>query len=105
MCHCWQLRFLSNGQGRKSRHLPRASCWVELNSQRFDAVAEASELPDHSRSACSLQPFAHGLAAFLVANPSVQDHPDQTSPATVGVENTQPPVSYCHAILPAVDSF
>ena len=23
-----------------------------------------------------------------------------TSPATVGVENTQPPVSYCHAIVP-----
>jgi hypothetical protein len=35
-----------------------------LNSQRFDAVAEASELPDHSRSACSFQPFACGLAAL-----------------------------------------
>src|SRR5260370_36812014 len=54
-----------------------ASCWVELNSERFDAVAGASELPDHSRSACSLQPFADGLAAFLVADPSVQDDPDQ----------------------------
>src|SRR5438445_110514 len=30
-------RLRSNGQGRKSRP-PRASCWVELNSQRFDAV-------------------------------------------------------------------
>ena len=48
---------------------PRASCWVELNSQRFDAVADASELADHSGSAYSLQPFAHGLAAFLVADP------------------------------------
>jgi hypothetical protein len=46
-----------------------ASCWVELNSQRFDAVAETSELPDHSRSACSFQPFACGLARFLIVDP------------------------------------
>jgi hypothetical protein len=68
------------GQGRKSRGLLRAS-WVDLNSQRFDAVAEASELPDHSRSAYSLQPLAHDLTAFLVADPSVQDYPDQPTEA------------------------
>src|SRR3981081_5322 len=28
-----------------------------------------------------------------------------TSPATVGVEHTQPPASYCQAILPTVDFF
>ena len=54
-----------------------ASCWVELNSERIDEVGEALELPDHSCSAYSLQPFAHGRAAFLVADPSVQDDPDQ----------------------------
>src|SRR5260370_19702783 len=74
---CLEGLFPSDGQGRQSCHLPRASCWVELNSQRFDAVAEASELPDHSRSACSFQPFACGLATFLVADPSAQDYPDQ----------------------------
>jgi hypothetical protein len=72
---------LDNGQRRKSRRPPGASCWVDLNSQRFHAVAEASELPDHSRSACSLQPFADDLAAFLVAAPSVQDYPDQPTEA------------------------
>src|ERR1700738_4632785 len=70
-----------NGLGRKSRSPLRASCWVDLNSQRFDAVAEASELPDHSRSACSFQSFACGLATFLVADPSVQDDPDQPTKA------------------------
>src|SRR6516165_6337758 len=62
-------------QGRKSR--PPASCWIELNSQRFDPVAKASELPDHSGSAHSLRPFVHGPAPFLVADPLMQNHPDQ----------------------------
>src|SRR5258707_8762870 len=66
-----------DGLGGKSHGAPRASCWVKLNSQRFDAVAEASELPDHSRSACSFQSFACGLATFLVADPSAQNYPDQ----------------------------
>jgi integrase/recombinase XerD len=74
-----------HGQGRKSRRRrgrpPRVSCWVDLNSQGFDAIAEASKLPDHTRGACSLQPFAHNLAAFLVADPSVQDYPDQPTEA------------------------
>ena len=48
-----------------------------MNSQGFDPVAETLELPDHSRSACSLQPFAHALAPFLVADPLMQNHPDQ----------------------------
>jgi hypothetical protein len=74
-------KMTDDGQGRKSRRPPRASCWVDLNSQRFDAVADASELPDHSGSAYSLQPFAHGLAAFLVADPLVQDDPDQPTKA------------------------
>ena len=67
--------------GSKIRGPLRASCWVDLNSQRFDAVAEASELPDHSRSAYSLQPFAHNLTAFLVTDASVQDYPDQPTEA------------------------
>jgi hypothetical protein len=74
-----------HGQGRKSRRRrgrsPRVSCWVDLNSQGFDAIAEASKLTDHTRGACSLQPFAHDLAAFLVADPSVQDYPDQSTEA------------------------
>ena len=72
-----------DGQGRKSRRRrpPRVSCWIDLNRQRFDAVAEASELPDHSGGAYSLRPFAHGRAAFLVADPSVQNHPDQPTKA------------------------
>src|SRR6266550_3017048 len=69
------------GQGRKSLRPPRASCWVDLKSKRFDAVADASELSDHSGSAYPLQPFAHGLAAFLIADPSVQDDPDQPTKA------------------------
>jgi hypothetical protein len=70
-----------HGQRRKSRSTPWASCWVDLNSQRFHPIAEASELPDHSRSACSLQPFADDLAAFLVAVPSIQDYPDEPTEA------------------------
>ena len=76
-----ESRIPPDGLGRKSRGPLRASCWVDLNSQRFDAVAEASELPDHSRRAYSLQPFAHNLTAFLVADPSVQDDPDQPTKA------------------------
>src|SRR6201984_2151600 len=48
--------------GRVENPAPRASCWIELNSQRFARVAEASELPDHSGSAYSLRPFVHGSA-------------------------------------------
>jgi hypothetical protein len=31
------------------------SCGIELNGRRLDPIAEASELPNHSRSACSLR--------------------------------------------------
>jgi hypothetical protein len=67
--------------GRVENPAARSGCWVDLNSQRFDAVAEASELPDHSRSAYSRQPFAHELTAFFVADPSVQNYPDQPTKA------------------------
>src|SRR5271169_2931617 len=57
-------------QGRKCGHSGRIDCCLHL-------VAKASEFPNHSRSACSLRLCAHSRAAFLVADPLVQDNPDQ----------------------------
>ena len=60
-------------QGRKITALVLA--WLRIGG--FDPIAEASELPDHSRSAPLLRSFGHGRAAFLVTDSLVQDHPDQ----------------------------
>jgi len=48
------------GHGRKT---PRP-CWTGLLwIRRLDPIAEASELPDHSRSAPSLRLFGNGRAS------------------------------------------
>jgi hypothetical protein len=48
-----------------------------LRIRRFDPIAEASELPDHSRGALLLGLFGDGWASFFVADSLVQDQPDQ----------------------------
>jgi hypothetical protein len=48
-----------------------------LRIRRFDPIAEASELPDHSRGALLLGLFGDGWAPFFVTNSLVQDQPDQ----------------------------
>jgi hypothetical protein len=50
---------------------------VGLRIRRFDPIAEASELPDHSRRALLLGLFGDGWAPFFVTNSLVQDQPDQ----------------------------
>jgi hypothetical protein len=50
-------------QGRKSLRL-----WLWLRRRRFDAITEASELPNHLPRAQLLRSFGHGWAAFLVTN-------------------------------------
>src|SRR6266496_1892684 len=56
------------------------SCWISrLRTQQFDAVAEASEFPDHSRSARLLRLFADSRATFFVTESLVQNLPDQTT--------------------------
>ena len=61
-------------QGRKSL----SSCRI---SQGFDSVAKHPECTDHSRSASSPRLFAHRGAAFLIANPSMQNYPNQLTQA------------------------
>ena len=61
-------------QGRKSLRL----WWIGmLRSWWFDLIAEASELPDHSCSACLLRLFGDGWAPFFVTDSLAQDQPDQ----------------------------
>jgi len=48
----------------------------------FDLVAEASELPDHSRGALLLGLFGDRRAPFFVTNSLVQDQPDQSTLST-----------------------
>src|SRR6266403_5665325 len=68
------------GQGRKSPRL----CWTGLlRIRRLDPIAEASELPDHSRSAPLLRLFGNGWASFFVTDSLVQDQPDQP-PVSMG---------------------
>jgi hypothetical protein len=50
--------------------------------RRLDAIAKASELPDHSRGAILLGLFGDGWAPFLVTNPLVQDQPNQPALST-----------------------
>ena len=66
-------RMLQELQGRKSL------CLTSWNVQRFDPIAEASELPNHSPSAQLLRSFGHGWAAFLVTDSLMQDQPDQST--------------------------
>ena len=66
---------LAHHQGRKSLPLCRAG----LRIWRFDPIAEAAELPDHSRRALLLRLFGDGWAPFFVTNSLVQDQPDQSA--------------------------
>ena len=65
--------FGSTLQARKSMCL----CLAGLRIRRFDPIAEASELPDHSRCASLLRLFGDRRAAFFVTNSLMQDQPDQ----------------------------
>ncbi len=58
-------------QGRKSLRLCLAGLWI----RRFDPIAQASELPDHSRSALLLGLVGDRRAPFFVTNSLVQDQP------------------------------
>ena len=51
-------------------------CLVGLRIRRFDPIAEASELPDHSRRALLLGLFGDGWAAFFVTDALVEEQPD-----------------------------
>ena len=52
-------------QGRKSLYL----CWTGvLRIRWFDPIAEASQLPDHSRGAPLLRLFGDGWAPFFVTD-------------------------------------
>ena len=62
-------------QGRKSLRLSLAG----LRIRRFDPIAEASELPDHFRSAPLLRLFGDGWASLFVTNSLVQEQPDQAT--------------------------
>jgi hypothetical protein len=60
--------------GRKSPRL----CWAGLLwIRRLDPIAEASQLPDHSRRAPLLRLFGNGRASFFVTDSLVQDQPNQ----------------------------
>jgi hypothetical protein len=48
-----------------------------LKIRWFDPIVEASQLPDHSRSAPLLGLFVDGRAPFFVTDCLVQDQPDQ----------------------------
>src|ERR1700694_109292 len=61
-------------QGRKSLPLCLAR---GLRIGWIDPMAEASELPDHSRSALLLRVFGDGWASFFVTDSLVQDQPNQ----------------------------
>jgi hypothetical protein len=52
-------------------------CLAGLRIRRFDPIAEASELPDHSGGALLLGLFGDGWAPFFVTNSLVQDQPNQ----------------------------
>src|SRR5438034_11432755 len=56
---------------------PRCLCWVLC--QQFDAIAEVPELPDHSRRACSFRTFLDGRTVFHIANPAMQNNPDESA--------------------------
>ena len=54
-------------------------CLARLRIRRFDPIAEASELPDHSRGALLLGLFGDRRAPFFVMHSLVQDQPDQST--------------------------
>src|ERR1700741_4674135 len=52
-------------------------CLAGLGIRRFDPIAQAAELSDHSRSASLSRLFVDGGASFFVKEPLVQDQPDE----------------------------
>src|SRR5260370_3127655 len=54
-------------------------CLAGLRIRRFDPIAEASELPEHSRGALLLGLFGDRRAPFFVTHSLVQDQPDQSA--------------------------
>ena len=70
----------SDVQGRKSPF----SCGI---SQRFDSIAKVSECTDHSHGAGSPGLFGNCGATFLVANPFMQNDPDQPTQAMCNCPN------------------
>src|SRR5437762_14189597 len=62
-------------QPRKSLRL----CLAGLRFRRFDPIAEASQLSDHSRRSLSPRLFGDRGAAFFVMNPLMQDQPDKST--------------------------
>jgi hypothetical protein len=52
-------------------------CLAGLRIGRFDPIAEASELPDHSRGTPLLGLFGDCWSPFFVADSLVQDQADQ----------------------------
>ena len=49
------------------------------NTQRLYFIAQATKLPNHSCRAASLRFLAYGRASFLVADPLVQNDPNQST--------------------------
>jgi hypothetical protein len=71
-----RARYMVALQGRKSLRL----CWTGvLVVGWFDPVAEASELPDHSRRTLLPGLFGDGWATFFVTDSLAQDQPDQST--------------------------
>ena len=72
-----RMRVLVTGRrlARKSLRL----CLAGLRIRHFDPIAEASELPYHSRRALLLGLFGDGWASFFVTGALVQDQPDQST--------------------------
>src|SRR6266702_4204298 len=68
-----QTRTLRIRQSRKSLRL----CLARLRVRWIDPIAEAPELPDHSRRSLLPRLFGDRGAAFFVTNPLMQDQPDQ----------------------------
>jgi hypothetical protein len=54
-------------------------CLAGLRIRRFDPIAKASELSDHSRGALLLGLFGDRRAPLFVTNSLVQDQPDQST--------------------------
>src|ERR1039457_5219002 len=63
-------------QGRKTPHNScRVACW---KWSAFYAIAVLLELLDHSGNARALRFGAHRRTPFLVADPLMQNHPEQS---------------------------
>src|ERR1039458_9040489 len=71
----FERRCSCDTQGRKTSRSCRVPRW---EWSAFYAIAELFELLDHSGSARTLGFGAHLRAPFLVADPLMQNHPEQS---------------------------